>query len=430
MMKMLDVGSFAAMLPSPTVKVVDTRPMSGFNGWRLDGETNGGHIPGAVPFPASWASAMFDTDLVKRLALSGLTPDKSIVLYGSGEEDVSSFAQRMAGLGFADVSVLAGGLSEWANQPDHEVSRLPRHRQLVHPQWVHGLLAGEETEEAPDGDFAVFHVNYGVPEEYVQGHIPGAVHLDTNRLELASDWNRRSPAELEEALGELGIARDTSVILYGRDSAADPAEQKPGRKAGQIAATRAAAILLYSGVEDVRLLDGGLNAWMPAGYPIETEIRTRKEAVDFGAPIPARPSFFIDFEEAVELIDDPDGVLVSIRSRPENRGETSGYNYIEELGDIPGAVWRNCGSDAYHMQHYRNVDNTMRDFNEVASVWREVGITSEKKVAFYCGTGWRASETFFYAYLMDWPNVSVYDGGWFEWVRRMGPVAQEATFNQ
>ncbi|MEJ2559104.1 MAG: rhodanese-like domain-containing protein, partial [Anaerolineae bacterium] len=39
------------------------------------------------------------------------------------------------------------------------------------------------------------------------------------------------------------------------------------------------------------------------------------------------------------------------------------------------------------------------------------------RVAFYCGTGWRASETFFYAHLMGWPHVAVYDGGWFEWSR-------------
>lgn len=43
------------------------------------------------------------------------------------------------------------------------------------------------------------------------------------------------------------------------------------------------------------------------------------------------------------------------------------------------------------------------------------GITPDKRVAFYCGTGWRASETWFYAYLMDWPRIAVYDGGWFEW---------------
>jgi thiosulfate/3-mercaptopyruvate sulfurtransferase len=37
------------------------------------------------------------------------------------------------------------------------------------------------------------------------------------------------------------------------------------------------------------------------------------------------------------------------------------------------------------------------------------------RIAFYCGTGWRASLAFFYAWLMGWEHISVYDGGWFEW---------------
>ena len=183
------------------------------------------------------------------------------------------------------------------------------------------------------------------------------------------------------------------------------------------------AILLYSGVEDVRLLDGGCNAWLEAGYSLETEIRIPTPTSDFGITIPARPDYFIDFDEAADLIDDPEGELVSIRSRAENLGTTSGYSYIEQLGDIPGAVWANCGTDAYHMECYRNVDNTMKDFDEIASNWKALGITPDKRIAFYCGTGWRASETFFYAYLMDWQRVAVYDGGWFEWSRRADTAA-------
>ena len=73
------------------------------------------------------------------------------------------------------------------------------------------------------------------------------------------------------------------------------------------------------------------------------------------------------------------------------------------------------------MQHYRNVDNTMRAYPEIAANWAEAGITPDKWVAFYCGTGWRASETWFYAYLMGWQRIAVYDGGWHEWSR--DPVA-------
>ena len=38
----------------------------------------------------------------------------------------------------------------------------------------------------------------------------------------------------------------------------------PGSSAGQLAALRCAFILLYAGVEDVRVLNGGLQAWLDA----------------------------------------------------------------------------------------------------------------------------------------------------------------------
>ncbi len=48
-------------------------------------------------------------------------------------------------------------------------------------------------------------------------------------------------------------------------------------------------------------------------------------------------------------------------------------------------------------------------------MWAEVGSTRDAYNAFYSGTGWRGSEAFFNAWLMGWPRVCVYDGGWFEW---------------
>src|SRR5439155_15159617 len=112
----------------------------------------------------------------------------------------------------------------------------------------------------------------------------------------------------------------------------------------------------------------------------------------------------------------------SRRSRPRQRPDLErAHRQGQRLqlhrcgGRIAGDVWGNCGSDAYHMEHYRNVDNTMRAYPEIAANWRSAGIAPDKWVAFYCGTGWRAGETWFYAYLMGWPRIAVYDGGWFEW---------------
>jgi hypothetical protein len=62
------------------------------------------------------------------------------------------------------------------------------------------------------------------------------------------------------------------------------------------------------------------------------------------------------------------------------------------------------------MQHYRTVENTMRPYPEIAANWAENGITPDKRLAFYCGTGWRASETWLYATLMGFRGRAVYDG--------------------
>ena len=117
----------------------------------------------------------------------------------------------------------------------------------MHIDWLRQVLAAERPEAAPEGEFLLFHVNFGVPEEYAEAHIPGALYLDTNTLEDPADWNRRPPEALDAAIRGLGITKDTTVVVYGRDTAGDANEKWPGRRAGQIAATRALMILTLRG---------------------------------------------------------------------------------------------------------------------------------------------------------------------------------------
>jgi thiosulfate/3-mercaptopyruvate sulfurtransferase len=403
-------------LGEPDLTVVDIRPLAAYNGWRLRGEARGGHIPGAVAFPNAWLHSVDEAEIERLLRSKGIEEGRSIVVYGDGPDDVTALATRLLESGIADVRVYEPGWPAWAADQDLPLDRLPNYDRLVHIAWLRDVLAGGEPEAAPASKRLLFHVNFGVPEEYVESHIPGALYLDTNWLEDPADWNRRPPAVLDEAIRALGITSDTTVILYGRDSEGDANEKWPGRRAGQIAATRAALILRYAGVDDVRLLDGGFDWWVKAGNPIEDVLREPTPVESFGVEIPLRPELIVDIGEAKEILADREGAaLVSIRTWREHIGNVSGYNYIGPAGRIKGDVWGNCGTDAYHMQHYRNVDNTMRAYPEIAANWADAGITADKWVAFYCGTGWRASETWFYAYLQDWPRVAVYDGGWFEW---------------
>ncbi len=403
-------------LTDPDLTIVDVRALAAYNGWRSKGEARGGHIPGAVAFPSAWLTSVDDAEVVRLLHSKDIVTSREIVLYGDGPDDVAAVRSRLADLGHSGVRTYEHDWGEWAADERLPVERLPHYDRLVHIDWLRQLLDGGRPEAAPAGRFLLFHVNFGVPEEYEEDHLPEALYLDTNRLENPVDWNRRSPEELEATLRALGITHDTTVILYGRDTEGDANEKWPGRRAGQIAATRAAMILYYAGVDDVRLLDGGYDAWVQAGNPLETTLREPTPVPSFGVRIPRRPEVIVDIDEAKQILSEPDtAALVSVRTWNEHIGKVSGYNYIGPAGRIAGDVWGNCGSDAYHMQHYRNVDNTMRAYPEIAANWEEAGITPDKWVAFYCGTGWRASETWFYAYLMGWQRIAVYDGGWYEW---------------
>jgi thiosulfate/3-mercaptopyruvate sulfurtransferase len=409
-------AELATRLGDPLLTIVDVRPLRAYNGWRQGDDARGGHVPGAVSFPAEWLASVDRPEIERLLAGKAIAAGRDVAIYGGPNGDAELVAEALVGFGVPDGRVVAGGFGAWAADPARPVERLARHDRLVHIDWLADVLAGGTPEAAPAGPFRLFHVNFGVPDEYAEGHIPGAHYLDTNWLENPVDWNRRTPAELDDALRSLGITPDTTVVVYGRDTVGDANEKWPGRRAGQIAATRALLILRYAGVEDVRLLDGGYDWWVNAGHPVETTHRTPEPVEAFGVSIPLRPELIVDLPEAKQILADRDGAaLVSVRTWREHIGQVSGYNYIGPAGRIAGDVWGNCGSDAYHMQHYRNVDNTMRAYPEIAANWAEAGITAEKWVAFYCGTGWRASETWFYAWLQGWDRIAVYDGGWFEW---------------
>jgi thiosulfate/3-mercaptopyruvate sulfurtransferase len=411
----IGTAALADLLGRDDAVVVDARPIAAFNGWPLRGESRGGHLPGAVPFPSAWVNAASGGDLERLLEDKGVVRGKTVVVCGYDPDAGRAMADLLEALGYERVRFYADGLLVWMSQPGRPVHRLPGYRQLVHPPWLDRLLEERRRNGDESSTDVLVHVNFDNREEYEREHVPGAIHLDTQCLEEPERWNRRSPEELERTLLEHGITRHTRVVVYGRTGMPDMSQAHPGKEAGQIGAMRAAVLLMYAGVEDVRVLDGGLNAWRASGYPVTSTISTPRPARSFEGPVPGRPELVVDIEQAKRMLADPGSELVSVRSWAEFIGEVSGYHYVKPKGRIPGAVFGNCGSDAYHMQNYRNPDNTVRNYEEIEARWRDAGLAPDKHIGFYCGTGWRASEACFCARLMGWDRSSIYDGGWFEW---------------
>ena len=392
--------------------IIDVRPVDAYNGWKLQNEHRGGHIKGARSLPAKWADYI---DWIEIVRSKGFLPGHEFVLYGYSREDTEKVSRMFIRAGYANISVYHYFKDEWSADPDLPMDSLSGFRNLVPPGWVNAIISGQSPAEYDGQNVVICHVHYRNREAYLGGHIPGAIDLDTLALESPETWNRRSPEELEQALLHHGITAETTVVLYGKYMHPDNDDPFPGSAAGHIGAIRCAFIMMYAGVKDVRVLNGGFQSWKDAGYEISAQNAPKVPAKGFGAAIPAKPGLAVDLAGAKEMLASDHAELVCVRSLPEYLGEVSGYNYIEKKGRIPGAVFGNCGTDAYHMENYRNLDHTTREYQEIVNIWRDAGITPDKHLAFYCGTGWRGSEAFYNAWLLGWPKVSVFDGGWFEW---------------
>jgi len=400
------------IISKPGTQLIDIRDADSYNGWRLNGEHRGGHIEGARSLPFKWTRYM---DWIEIVRSKSILPINTIVIYSNNIDESKRVADLFEKAGYNKIYIYKAFINEWTLDDDLPMAKLERHQHLVPPVWVKALVDNRPPAEQEGRKIVIVHSHYRNREAYLSGHIPGAIDMDTLALEDPETWNRRSPKELKIALEQHGITSDTTVILYGKFMWPDNKAEFPGSAAGHLGAIRNAAIMLYAGVKDIRVLNGGFQSWMDAGYEISTLDVPKVPVSDFGREIPANPGIFVDIPRAKEMIIAEDADIVSVRSWEEYIGKVSGYNYIEKKGRIPGSVFGNCGSDAYHMENYRNLDHTIRETQEVAEIWKEAGITPDKHLAFYCGTGWRGSEGFFNAWLMGWQNVSVFDGGWFEW---------------
>lgn len=251
-------------------------------------------------------------------------------------------------------------------------------------------------------DVVVAEVTWGEEKDspdFLKKHIPNAIHINTDMVEEGPIWNLKSSDELLKNFLNYGITSDKILILYG-----------PG-----IATDRVAYAALYLGVKDVKIIDGRLAAWEKEGYPTEEGSVKPTPATDFGVDVPLHPEYLISLDETVKkLKDDPNFSLVSVRSKEEWLGITSGYTYIPKAGEPKGAVWGNSGNGNSGMENYLNSDETVKDFKDIVSMWKENGFDVSNDMAFYCGTGWRAATPFLLMYERGYV-VKMFDGGWNEW---------------
>jgi thiosulfate/3-mercaptopyruvate sulfurtransferase len=233
---------------------------------------------------------------------------------------------------------------------------------------------------------------------YETGHIPGARKLDWH-TDLNDSVTRDyvDGQRFAEVMGERGIGRDTTVVVYGDKN--------------NWWAAYALWVLTLFGHQDVRLLDGGRTKWVQEGREMTTEA---PEVTRTAYPVVERDDTSVRAfkEDVLEHLGKP---LVDVRSPGEFSGELLHMpDYPQEGamrgGHIPGAKsvpWARAA----------NEDGTFRSREELEAIYQqEQGLSPQDDVVAYCRIGERSSHTWFVlTHLLGFDAVRNYDGSWTEW---------------
>ena len=383
--------------------VVDTRINDAFNGWKLDEVERGGHIKGAVDFSANWLtvdSKDKEKTLDKALETKGIEKDKNIVLYDANGKDAKEVANYLSEKGYKNLYTY--NVADWAKDESLPMESYENYEMIVPATIVNDILDGKKPETFENSkNIKIVEASWEEESEaYSKGHVPTSVHINTDTVEPPPQWMLASDEELAKFANDYGFTKDDTVIVTGPDV---------------MASYRVAVVLRYIGINDVRVLNGGNDAWTSAGYELETKSNKPVAGNDFGATIPANPDLIDTQAELKEMLKDSNNVLVDNRSWDEYIGKISGYSYHDKKGRIPGAVYGYAGTSATTLEDYRNIDNTMRNADEIKALWKDAGIDTNKHLMFMCGSGWRAAEVLTYANVMGFDNTSLYSDGWIGW---------------
>ncbi len=227
---------------------------------------------------------------------------------------------------------------------------------------------------------------------YEDGHLPGAVYVDLE-TELAarpSAAEGRHPlptlGQLQSAARRWGISQDSAVVIYDDWN--------------NYAAARAWWLLRWAGRSDVRLLDGGLDAWRRAGQALETAI----SAPDQGDVVLSEGHLpVVDADGAAELA--AAAVLLDARAGERFRGEVEPID--ARAGHIPGA------RSAPTSENLR-ADGIFLTPSELAARFAALGVSSATAVGVYCGSGVSAAHEVASLAIAGF-DAALYPGSWSQW---------------
>ena len=243
-----------------------------------------------------------------------------------------------------------------------------------------------------DGSWFLPAANRKPHEEYLAGHIPGAVFFDIDGVADTSTGLPHmllAPDEFARQVGALGVGDGMTIVIYD--------------EAGLFSAPRVWWEFLTMGAPDIRILEGGGPKWRAEGRPLESGITRRAPATFTPHFRPELVRSFAQMQATVaagkQIADARPAGRFAGRDPEPRQGLVSGH--------MPGAT-SVPATDLI-------ANGTLKPVSELKPMFDKAGLDLTQPIVTSCGSGVTASTLMLALRTAGARDVAVYDGAWAEW---------------
>ncbi|MEE9335938.1 MAG: rhodanese-like domain-containing protein [Granulosicoccaceae bacterium] len=229
-------------------------------------------------------------------------------------------------------------------------------------------------------------------EEYDNGHIPGAVWLDSRRL----NRSEKPMGGLLPGIGavnaiaaDLGLKADQHIVAYDAG--------------GSTAAARLVWVLNAYGWDAISWLDGGFAAWLASGADQGHDSPAPIHGSDVSLSLSG--DNVISTAELMQRLEQPNLSIIDVRSHSEYEGSDVRSEFG---GHMPRAVhyeWTDMLDKSLSLRHDKDIQQTLDN----------LGVSKDDDVVVYCQTHQRSAVTYVALKNLGYKNVIALDGAWSNW---------------
>lgn len=164
-------------------------------------------------------------------------------------------------------------------------------------------------------------------KKHDKAHIKGAFHIDLHKdmCGKIGEHTGRDPlpedlSSFSKKLEEFGISNDSEIIVYDEDL---------------VASSRFWWMCKYIGIDNVKVLNGGVNAWVSSGNSL-TDEKTPFPSQKGKISINLRNEMLADMNDIRKAIKNEDTAIIDSRTNPRYKGLVEPID--KKAGHIPTAL--------------------------------------------------------------------------------------------